>query len=56
MLNIAKGKRPMIGSGRVPWGFQQLRGFSEEMRRRGLVPTAKMLALASVISVRKAGA
>jgi GntR family transcriptional regulator len=45
LLVIAKGKRPVIGSGRVPWNFQQLRGFSEEMRRRGLVPSAKLLAL-----------
>jgi GntR family transcriptional regulator len=43
ILVIAKGKRPVIGSGRVPWNFQQLRGFSEEMRRRGLQPSAKLL-------------
>src|SRR5215510_9511831 len=45
LLVIAKGKRPMIGTGRVPWNFQQLRGFSEEMRRRGLVPTARVLSM-----------
>jgi GntR family transcriptional regulator len=45
LLIMAKGKRPILGSGRVPWDFQQLRGFSEEMRRRGLVPSAKVLAL-----------
>ena len=44
-LVIAKGKRPVIGSGRVPWNFQQLRGFSEEMRRRGLAPSAKLLSM-----------
>ncbi len=43
LLVIAKGKKPIIGSGRVPWNFQQLRGFSEEMRRRGLVPSAQLL-------------
>lgn len=43
LLVIAKGKRPVVGSGRVPWNFQQLRGFSEEMRRRGLKPSAKVL-------------
>jgi GntR family transcriptional regulator len=45
LLIIAKGKRPVIGSGRVPWNFQQLRGFSEEMKRRGLVPSARVLSL-----------
>jgi len=43
LLVIAKGKRPVVGSGRVPWNFQQLRGFSEEMRRRGLIPSARLL-------------
>ena len=45
LLIIAKGKRPIIGSGRVPWNFQQLRGFSEEMKRRGLIPSARLLSL-----------
>jgi len=44
-LFIAKGKRPMVSSGRVPWNFQQLRGFSEEMRRRGLTPSARLLGI-----------
>jgi len=43
LLVIEKGKRPLIGSGRLPWNFQELRGFSEEMRRRGLVPSARVL-------------
>jgi GntR family transcriptional regulator len=43
LLVLARGKKPVVGSGRVPWNFQQLRGFSEEMRRRGLVPSAKVL-------------
>src|SRR6202048_2620655 len=45
LLVIARGKRPVIGAGRVPWDFQQLRGFSEEMSRRGLVPSATLLSL-----------
>ena len=40
---IEKGKVPRVGLHRVPWNFQQLRGFSEEMRRRGLEPSAKLL-------------
>jgi len=50
LLVIEKGKRPVVGSSQVPWNFQQLRGFSEEMRRRGLVPSAK------VLSLKRAGA
>lgn len=45
LLVIAKGRRPVVGSGRVPWNFQELRGFSEEMRRRGLTPSARMLSM-----------
>ncbi len=43
LLVIEKGKRPLVGTGRLPWNFQELRGFSEEMRRRGLVPSARLL-------------
>jgi GntR family transcriptional regulator len=45
LLVISRGKRPVVGSSQVPWDFQQLRGFSEEMRRRGLVPSARVLDL-----------
>jgi GntR family transcriptional regulator len=45
LLVVSRGKRPIIGSGRVPWNFQQLRGFSEEMKRRGLQPSAKVVSL-----------
>lgn len=46
LLVVSRGKRPIIGSGKLPWNFQQLRGFSEEMRRRGLEPSAKVISLA----------
>ena len=45
LLIIARGKRPVIGAGHVSWNFQELHGFSEEMRRRGFVPSAKVLSL-----------
>ncbi|HWG70969.1 MAG TPA: GntR family transcriptional regulator [Steroidobacteraceae bacterium] len=45
LLIIEKGKRPVVGSSQMPWNFQQLRGFTEEMRRRGLNPSAKVLHL-----------
>jgi GntR family transcriptional regulator len=45
LLVIERGKRPVVGSGKLPWNFQELRGFSEEMRRRGLQPSAKVLSL-----------
>jgi GntR family transcriptional regulator len=45
LLVVSRGKRPVIGSGKLPWNFQQLRGFSEEMRRRGLQPSARVISL-----------
>jgi GntR family transcriptional regulator len=45
LLVIQQGKRPTIGSERVPWDFQRLRGFSEEMLRKGLTPSARVLSL-----------
>ena len=41
----------MIGSGRMPWNFQELRGFSEVMLRRGLVPSARLLS-SEMVSAR----
>lgn len=55
LLVIAKGKRPVIGSGHMPWNFQELRGFSEEMRRRGLVPSAKVLSCRTINASGEAG-
>jgi GntR family transcriptional regulator len=45
LLVIQQGKKPIIGSERVPWDFQRLRGFSEEMLRKGLTPSARVLSL-----------
>ena len=55
LLVISRGKKPVIGSGKLPWNFQELRGFSEEMRRRGLQPSAKVL-LGTTRSRRRGGA
>lgn len=45
LLVTKKGKAPSIGSGPVTWNFKELHGFSEQMRRRGLVPSTKLLSL-----------
>lgn len=45
LLVIEKGRRPTVGSGQVPWNFQELHGFTEEMKRRGLVPSTKVLSI-----------
>jgi GntR family transcriptional regulator, N-acetylglucosamine utilization regulator len=44
LLVIEKGKRPVIGSGHASKDFQELHGFSEEMSRRGMKPSSKILA------------
>lgn len=43
LLSIEKGKRPMVGSGRIQKDFQRLLGFTAEMTRRGLKPSSKVL-------------
>jgi GntR family transcriptional regulator len=48
LLVIQRGKKPIIGTEKVSWDFRQLRGFSEEMRRRGLKPSSKVLKLEKV--------
>ena len=40
---IEKGKHPVIGSGRAGKNFQELHGFTEEMVRRGMRPSSKLL-------------
>jgi GntR family transcriptional regulator len=44
-LVITRGRKPVVGAGQVPWNFQELRGFTEEMRRRGLEPSARVLGM-----------
>ena len=43
LLIIEKGRRPVIGHGRVGKDFQELRGFTEEMSRRGMKASSKVL-------------
>jgi len=43
LLVIAKGKRPTIGPGKAEKNFQELRGFSEEMSRRCMKASSKVL-------------
>lgn len=48
LLVIEKGKRPVVSTGRVQKDFHRLRGFSEEMSRRGLKPSSKLLQIEKV--------
>jgi GntR family transcriptional regulator len=43
LLIIEKGKRPIVSTGRIQKDFHKLRGFSEEMTRRGLKPASRVL-------------
>lgn len=43
LLTVTKGRRPVVGAGRLAKNTQELRGFSEEMSRRGLKPASKLL-------------
>lgn len=45
LLEVEKGRRPTIGSGRVSKDFQELRGFTEEMSRRGMKASSKVLGI-----------
>lgn len=45
LLVIEKGRRPVIGSGRAGKDFQQLHSFTEEMLRRGVKPSSKILTM-----------
>lgn len=49
LLVIEKGKRPIVSTGRVQKDFHRLRGFTEEMSRRGLKPSSKLLQVERVV-------
>lgn len=48
LLIIEKGRRPVIGSGRAGKNFQELHSFTEEMLRRGVKPSSKILSIGVV--------
>ncbi len=43
LLTVSKGKQPVVAAGRVQKDTQEFRGFTEEMTRRGLKPSSKLL-------------
>ena len=45
LLLTSRGKRPVIGTGGDLWNVQALWSFSEEVRRRGLSSTTRLLAI-----------
>lgn len=45
LLVIEKGKRPVVGARPIYKNFQKLRGFSEEMARRGMKPSSRLLSI-----------
>jgi GntR family transcriptional regulator len=49
LLIIEKGKRPIVSTGRIQKDFHKLRGFTEEMTRRGLKPSSKVLQIEQVV-------
>jgi len=49
LLLIEKGKRPIVSTGRIQKDFHKLRGFTEEMARRGLKPYSKVLEIEKVV-------
>src|SRR5215472_11118558 len=49
LLVVAKGKPPVVGSGRVLKDFPELRGFTEEMQLRGLAPSSRLLGIEVVL-------
>jgi GntR family transcriptional regulator len=49
LLVVEKGKQPVVGSGQIVKHFNELCGFTEEMRRRGLVPSTRLLSITTQI-------
>jgi GntR family transcriptional regulator len=45
LLVTSKGKRPTIGLGADPWNVEGLWSFTEEIRRRGLTSSARLLSI-----------
>lgn len=45
LLVVERGKTPVVGPGRILKNFRELRGFTEEMQRRGLAPSSRLLAI-----------
>lgn len=45
LLQISKGKRPVMWTGGFSWHIQDLWSFTEEIRARGQTPTTKLLAI-----------
>jgi GntR family transcriptional regulator len=48
LLSTAKGKRPIVGSGRAPWNVQDLWGFTEEIQSRGLTSSTRLLSFSLI--------
>jgi len=46
LLVTSKGKRPVVGSGNVPWNVQDLWSFTEEIKSRGLASSTRLLSFA----------
>jgi GntR family transcriptional regulator, N-acetylglucosamine utilization regulator len=49
LLIIEKGKQPRVSTGRIQKDFHKLRGFTEEMARRGLKPSSKVLEFEQIV-------
>ena len=48
LLSTAKGKRPVVGSGRAPSNVQDLWSFTEETQNRGLTSSTRLLSFSLI--------